>query len=148
MGFTLIELLVVILIIGILAAVAIPSFLNQKGKANDAVAKADVRTAQTAMEAFYTDNKSFATDPTGLTGVESTLRNAYGLAVDGDDNSFVVSTRSKGAGAVYYAIVRQSDGTVLRKCGTDAPTVNGTKDDVTGLSQGGGTGSCKSGNTW
>src|SRR5438046_2171848 len=54
-GFTLIELLVVILIIGILAAIAIPSFLNQKSKANDASTKSQARTAQTAMETYYTD---------------------------------------------------------------------------------------------
>jgi type IV pilus assembly protein PilA len=55
-GFTLIELLVVILIIGILAAIAIPSFLNQKGKAYDASAKELARTAQTTAETYATDH--------------------------------------------------------------------------------------------
>src|ERR1700694_2508351 len=55
-GFTLIELLVVILIIGILAAIAIPSFLSQKSKATDASAKELARTAEQTAETYMLDH--------------------------------------------------------------------------------------------
>ncbi len=84
-GFTLIELLVVILIIGILAAVAIPAFLNQKGKANDANVKSDVNTAQTAEETYYTDGQAYSSTNSDLTSIEPTLTQAFATVANNGD---------------------------------------------------------------
>ncbi len=75
-GFTLIELLVVILIIGILAGVAIPVFLNQTGKANDANIKSDINSAATAEETYYTDHQYYTGTFGDLTAINPALTNA------------------------------------------------------------------------
>jgi type IV pilus assembly protein PilA len=154
-GFTLIELLVVILIIGILAAIAIPAFLNQKGKAYDSNAKSDARTAATAQETYFTDNNAYATGAAGLTSLESlepTLNQAAGatnesLAVDAPgtalygapalsggtaNNSYDVTLTSKAN--VQYAYVRYPNGTVARTCNVPAGTNAGGCKVTTGTS--------------
>jgi prepilin-type N-terminal cleavage/methylation domain-containing protein len=68
-GFTLIELLVVMIIIGILAAIAIPVFLNQRKKAVDASIKSDLRTIANEEETYYTDNQAYL----AISGVSGSL---------------------------------------------------------------------------
>jgi type IV pilus assembly protein PilA len=81
-GFTLIELLVVIVIIGILLAIAIPSYLGFKGRAADSAAQANIRAAVPSAEAYFADNGNYTAMATG------NLKTTYdtGLKVDNGSN--------------------------------------------------------------
>jgi type IV pilus assembly protein PilA len=120
-GFTLIELLVVMLILGILAAIAIPAFLSQSQKGEDSKAIADVRTAETASETYAVEHQGSyaAMDNAALIALEPAVNDFTGaltVTVSGGGTGYSVAVHSTSGGGRDFTLTRAANGAKTRTC--------------------------------
>ncbi|HVL95221.1 MAG TPA: type II secretion system protein [Solirubrobacteraceae bacterium] len=123
-GFTLIELLVVILILGILTSIVLPSLIDQRGKGQDAGAKALVRTAQVALQTYAIEQGTYEATPADVTRIAPEMSQAPGWTVRTEPAGFLVMVDSR-SGRRFEA-EQAADGSLVRRC---APAGGGCPSD-------------------
>jgi type IV pilus assembly protein PilA len=113
-GYTLVELLVCLLILSIMAVIALPAWLDQRAKGEDAEAKLTIRTAAIALQAHHTETGTYDATVPQLIAIEPSLADALRLRVTGDEDGYEI--REESEGSTDFWLIRAAGGALTRDC--------------------------------